>query len=69
MCGSSSDLVLSLGMSCGPKNLFLGFGWQKCRLIVPDRGLSSESENFSAGVFSNKIFRLQGVMLKVSRAN
>ena len=41
-------------MSCGPKNLFFGFGWQKCRLVVPDGDLSSESENFSAGVFSNK---------------
>lgn len=54
MCRSSSDLVLSLGMSCGPKNLFFGFGWQKCQLVVPDGDLSSESENFSAGVFSNK---------------
>lgn len=54
MCRSSSDLVLSFGMSFGPNNLFFGFGWQKCWLVVPDSGLSSESENFSAGVFSNK---------------
>lgn len=54
MCRSSLDLVLSFGMSCGSKNLFLGAGWQKCWLVVPDGGLSNESENFSAGVFSNK---------------
>lgn len=54
MCRSSLDLVLSFGMSCGSKNPFLGAGWQKCWLVVPDGGLSNESENFSAGVFSNK---------------
>ena len=63
ICQSSWGLVLSLGVSHESKSQFLGVGWHKGWLAIPDRGLSIEiEESSSGGAYSNRqISRLQGV--------